>query len=108
MKYLLIILFFIPMIVFSQDKVKFVAVGVTCSMCSNAIHKSLSMDKTIEKIEPNLETQEWVVKYKEGKFNKESVKVLEKRVEDAGFSISKLWINDELIFDKNKKRKNGN
>ena len=56
MKKLLLILLFIPLFSFSQDKVKFVASGLTCSMCSRAVYKSLQSDKDIIKIESNLET----------------------------------------------------
>lgn len=92
---------------FGQDKVRFYAAGVTCSMCSSAIHKSLSSDRSILKVDPNLDTQEWTLEYKTGSFQLESLK---KRVEDAGFSVSKVWFNNELILDntKKKKTKNGN
>ena len=87
---------------FSQDKVKFYAAGVTCSMCSSAIHSSLKTDKSISKIDPNLQTQEWYLEYKTGEFKIENLK---KRVEDSGFSITKLWLNGELVFDITKSRK---
>lgn len=107
MKKILLFLFLLPIICFSQDKVKFTAAGVTCSMCSNAIHKSLTTDKNIRKVDPNLQTQEWVVEYNTGDFKIENLK---KRVEDAGFSLAKVWLNGELILDntKKKKKKDGN
>jgi copper chaperone CopZ len=92
--------------VIGQTKVKFIAAGVTCSMCSNAIHKSLKSDRGIKSIEPNLQTQEWIVEYKNGTFKEEeSVQMLEKRVKDAGFSIQRLWVNDKLVIDRGKRRK---
>lgn len=106
MKKLLLILFFLPLMSLSQDKVKFLASGLTCSMCSKAVHKSLSTDKTIKKIEPNLETQVWYLEYEKDKFD---VRALNKKIEDAGFSLSKVWLNDKLIFEyKKTKQKNGN
>lgn len=102
MKKLLVILLFLPIFTIAQDKVKFIAAGITCSMCSNAIMKSISTDKSIKKIDPNLNTQEWNLEYPKGEFK---IDVLKKNVEEAGFSLSKVWLNDELIFD-NKKRKN--
>lgn len=87
--------------VLGQDKVKFVAAGVTCSMCSNAIHKSLSEDKTIKEVNPNLQTQVWNLEYKTGEFNLE---LLNKRVENAGFSIQKVWLNEKLIYEKKRGR----
>lgn len=89
--------------VIGQDKVRFVAAGVTCSMCSNAIHKSLSQDTTIKEINPNLQTQVWNLDYKVGEFNLESLK---KRVESAGFSLQKVWFNEQIIYEK-KRNRNG-
>ena len=105
MKKILFILFFLPIICFSQDRVKFTAAGVTCSMCSNAIHKSLTTDKNIKKVDPNLQTQEWTIEYNKGEFKIENLK---KRVEDAGFSLAKVWLNGDLILDNTKKKKNKN
>jgi copper chaperone CopZ len=102
MRYILFILFFLPILTIGQDNVKFIAGGVTCSSCSNAIYKSLQSDKKILKIESNLETQEWDLKYKTGDFKIEDLKKL---VEDAGFSIYKLWVNNELILNKKTKIK---
>jgi copper chaperone CopZ len=104
-KILTILIFCLPIFSFGQDKVKFLAAGVTCSLCSNAIHKNLTQDKKIEKLDVNLQTQEWNLTYEKGKFNLDSLK---QRVENAGFSLAKVWINDQVIFDKTKKRKNGN
>jgi hypothetical protein len=96
-------MFLVPIFSLGQEKIKFTAAGITCSMCSSAIHKSLQTDKSIIKIDPNLNTQEWYVEYKSGEFNVEN---LTKKVEDAGFSIEKIYLNDKLIFDrKNKKKK---
>ena len=88
-----------------QDKVKFYAAGVTCSMCSKAIHNSLSSDNTITKINPNLNTQEWFLEFKTGEFK---IETLKRRVESAGFSLDKVWLNDQLIFTNTKKKKDGN
>ena len=102
MKKFILALLFLPLFTLSQDKVKFLAAGVTCSMCSSAIHRSLQSDKAITFIAPNLETQEWYLEYEpKGSFKLESLK---KRVEDAGFSLAKVWLNNELILE-NKKRK---
>lgn len=102
MKKLLLILLFVPLFTIGQDKVKFIAAGVTCSMCSNAIFKSITTDKSVQKVDPNLQTQEWNLEYPKGEFKLE---VLKKKVEEAGFSLAKVWLNNELIFD-SKKRKN--
>jgi hypothetical protein len=101
-KHILFILFFLPIFTIGQDNVKFIAGGVTCSSCSNAIYKSLQSDKKILKIETNLDTQEWNLEYKNGDFKIEDLKKL---VEDTGFSIYKLWVNNELILNKKTKVK---
>lgn len=101
MKKLFLILFLLPSLLFSQDKVKFVAGGVTCSLCSNAIQKSLQQDKNIKKVDVNLDTQEWILEYSENSFTIESLK---KRVEDAGFSLMKVWRGDKIIYEKKRKK----
>ncbi len=102
MKKLLLTLLFIPLFSFSQDKVKFVASGLTCSMCSRAVYKSLQSDKDIIKIETNLETQEWNIEYKQGTYTYDKLK---KSVEGAGFGVEMVWLNGELIVDNKKKKK---
>ncbi len=100
MKKLLLILLFIPLFGLSQDKVKFISSGLTCSMCSRAVYKSLQSDKDILKIETNLETQEWNIEYKQGTYTYDKLK---KSVEGAGFGVEMVWLNGELIIN-NKKR----
>ncbi len=102
MKKLLFTLLLLPLFILGQDKVKFVASGLTCSMCSKAVHNSLSNDKSILKIDPNLQTQEWNLEYPKGEFK---IETLKKKVQDAGFDITKVWLNGELIFDSRKKKK---
>lgn len=104
MKKLILILLFFPLFSLSQDRVKFIAAGVTCSMCSSAIHKSLHSDKDVLKIDPNLETQEWNIEYKQGTYTLDKLK---KSVEGAGFSVDRVWLNGELVFSNKKNKKNG-
>ena len=101
MKKLLLILLLIPLFSLSQDKVKFIASGLTCSMCSRAVYKSLQSDKDVVKIETNLETQEWNVEYKQGTYTSDKLK---KSVEGSGFSVERIWMNGELMIDNRKKR----
>jgi copper chaperone CopZ len=101
MKILLLILLLIPLFGLSQDKVKFIASGLTCSMCSRAVYKSLQSDKDVVKIETNLETQEWNIEYKQGTYTSDKLK---KSVESAGFSVERIWLNGELMIDNRKKR----
>jgi len=102
MKKLLLILLFIPLFGLSQDKVKFISSGLTCSMCSRAVYKSLQSDKDIIKIESNLETQEWNIEYKQSTYTYDKLK---KSVEGAGFGVEMVWLNGELIIDNRKKKK---
>ncbi len=102
MKKLLLILLFIPLFGLSQDKVKFISSGLTCSMCSRAVYKSLQSDKDILKIETNLETQEWNIEYKQGTYTYDKLK---KSVEGAGFGVEMVWLNGELIIDNRKNKK---
>ena len=96
------LLLVIPLFSFSQDRVKFIASGLTCSMCSRAVYKSLQSDKDIIKIESNLETQEWNIEYKQGTYTYDKLK---KSVEGAGFGVEMVWLNGELIIDNRKKKK---
>ena len=93
------LLLVIPLFGIAQDKVKFVASGLTCSMCSRAVYKSLESDKDIVKIESNLETQEWNIEYKQGTYTYDKLK---KSVESAGFSVERIWLNGKLIVDNKK------
>jgi len=102
MKKILMILLLIPLFGVAQDKVKFVASGLTCSMCSRAVHKSLESDKDIIKIESNLETQEWNIEYKKGTYTFDKLK---SKVEGAGFGVEIVWLNGELIIDNRKNKK---
>ena len=102
LKRVMLILTLLPFSVLGQDKVKFIAAGVTCSMCSNAIHKSLSIDSSIKEVNPNLQTQEWHLEYSAGTFKLETLK---RKVEDAGFSLAKVWLNNQIIYENKKKKK---
>ena len=96
------LLLVIPLFSFSQDRVKFIASGLTCSMCSRAVYKSLQSDKDIVKIETNLETQEWNIEYKQGTYTYDKLK---SKVEGAGFGVEIVWLNGELIIDNRKNKK---
>ena len=96
------ILLLIPLFGVAQDKVKFISSGLTCSMCSRAVYKSLQSDKDILKIETNLETQEWNIEYKLGTYTYDKLK---KSVEGAGFGVEMVWLNGELIIDNRKNKK---
>ena len=70
------------------NKVSLQASGLTCSMCSNAINKSLQSLDYIEKVTANIKTSTFDIKFKPGaavNFDQ-----LKKKVEDAGFFVANL------------------
>jgi copper chaperone CopZ len=64
------------------------ASGLTCSMCSNAIYKSLQAVSFIDKVDSDVETSTFEVTFKEEKVDLDA---LQKAVEKAGFSVSQLY-----------------
>lgn len=66
------------------------ASGLTCSMCSKAIYKSLQKVSTIQKVDVNIETSEYTIAFKPGAaIELDEVK---KAVENAGFSVSAMQV----------------
>lgn len=64
------------------------ASGLTCSMCSNSIYKSLKTISFIEEIDSDVETSTFNIKFKT---NQEvDLDALQKAVEKAGFSVANL------------------
>lgn len=66
------------------------ASGLTCAMCSNAINKALSKLSFIEKVESEISTSSFKIRFKDGAavdFDE-----MRKKVEGAGFSIAKLQV----------------
>ncbi len=67
-------------------KVSIQASGLTCSMCSNSINKSLKTVDFVEHVNPNIKTSSFEITFKQGTnvdFDK-----LKKKIEDAGFSVA--------------------
>lgn len=67
-------------------KVSMQASGLTCSMCSNAINKSVKTLPFVEKVMANIQTSTFEVSFKPG--SKVDFDLLKKKVEDAGFFVS--------------------
>lgn len=87
-------LFFIIVVLFAAHtqaqvtKVNLQASGLTCSMCSNAINKSLKTIDYIDKVMANIKTSTFEISFKPGaKINFDQLK---KKVEDAGFSVANM------------------
>lgn len=74
---------------FSQVKsVSLQASGLTCSMCSNAINRSLKTLDFVEAVKPNIATSTFEITFKPNSsidFDR-----LKNKVEDAGFFVSKF------------------
>lgn len=88
MKYIILILALAVSVAGKSQviKVDLLASGLTCSMCSNAIHKSLEKLDFVDVIRPNIEEHTFNITFKEGMdvdFDK-----IRKRVEDAGFFVA--------------------
>lgn len=84
-----IIAAFLAMSVQAQvSKVSLQASGLTCSMCSNSINKSLKSLDYVEKVMANIKTSTFDIVFKPGaavNFDQ-----LKKKVEDAGFFVANL------------------
>jgi len=89
MKKLIIIitvLFFIATANAQVIKASLQASGLTCSMCSNAINKSLRSLDFVDKVEANIKNSSFEMSFKPGSnvdFDK-----IKKKVEDAGFFVA--------------------
>ena len=76
-------------------KVTLQASGLTCSMCSNAINKSLKSIEFVDKVEANIKSSSFDISFKPGA--KVDYDRLKKKVQDAGFFVAKLEAN--INFD---------
>ena len=70
------------------SRVSLQASGLTCSMCSNSINKSLRTLDFVEKVDANIETSTFEITFKPG--SKVDFDKLKSKVEDAGFFVSKF------------------
>ncbi len=66
------------------------ASGLTCSMCSNAVFKSLNTVPFVESVDSDVETSTFIIKLRSGEIIDPAA--LYKAVEKAGFSISNLTL----------------
>lgn len=64
------------------------ASGLTCSMCSNSINKSLQSLDFVEKVQANIKNSSFDITFKPG--IKVDIDQLKEKVEDAGFFIASL------------------
>lgn len=81
-------------------KAELLASGLTCSMCSFAIEKSLSQLSFIDSITTDLDHTTYILHFNTAKVV--DINQIKKKVEDAGFSIASLvlYINTQaLVLD---------
>lgn len=87
---LLLMVIFISMTVKAQvTKVSMQASGLTCSMCSNAINKSLKTLDFVDKIDADMKSYTFEITFKTG--HKVDFDQIKRKVEDAGFSVSSFF-----------------
>lgn len=77
------------------------ASGLTCSMCSKAIFKSLTKVPFISNIDVDVEKSTYIVHFKDGE--KIVLDDLKKAVQDAGFSVANMQVtmsfNNTQVFN---------
>jgi len=77
---------------FSQiSKASLQASGLTCALCAKSIYTNLTSLGFIESVDTDLETSSFLILFKPGaKIDNDAIR---KKVEDAGFSVSKLLLS---------------
>lgn len=83
------------------SKVSLQASGLTCSMCSNSINKSLKTLDFVEKVMADIKTSTFNISFKPGA--EVNFDQLKKKVEDAGFFVANLTATvnfSNLIIEK--------
>ena len=68
-----------------------IASGLTCSMCSKAIYKSLVKVNTIQDIKVDIKNSSYLITFKQGV--NVSLEAIRNAVEDAGFSVASLKVD---------------
>ncbi len=81
------------------SKVTIQASGLTCSMCSNSIHKALKSIVYVDKVYANIKNSSFDISFKPGA--NVNFDELKKKVEDAGFFVASfkasILLNDVAI-----------
>jgi len=76
---------------FSQtSKASLQASGLTCALCAKSIYTNLTSLGFVESVDTDLETSSFLIVFKPGA--KLDIDAIRKKVEDAGFSVSKLLL----------------
>jgi copper chaperone CopZ len=94
--YMLVFGLFIQSVAISQiQSVTLQASGLTCSMCSRAIYKSLQKVPSVAKVKEDLAHSSYSVQFKDP--GNVSLENLKKAVIDAGFSVA--WMEVKVNFN---------
>ncbi|MCW3093932.1 MAG: heavy metal transporter [Ferruginibacter sp.] len=95
-------LFFLLAIIYSPNagaqltKVSLQASGLTCSMCSNSVYKSLKTIPFVDKIEPNIKTSTFEITFKQN--SNVNFNMLRDKVEDAGYAYTENIKDKEYVL----------
>lgn len=76
------------------NKVEIVATGLTCSMCSNAINKQLLSLPDVNKVDIDLNKNQFTVTLKAN--NNYTPKTFKDKIEDAGFFVGSMIISMQV------------
>ncbi len=88
----LIIILFLSVAANAQlTKVNLQASGLTCSMCSNSINKSLKTLDFVDKVNANIKNSTFEITFKPN--SKVDFDKIKKKVEDAGFTVAVFSAN---------------
>ena len=71
------------------------ASGLTCSMCSNSINKSLKTLDFVERVEPDIKKYEFKIFFKPN--SNVDFDLIRRKVESAGFAVSSFYA--DIRFD---------
>ncbi len=85
------------------------ATGLTCAMCSNAIHKALQKVPFVESVKADIKNSVFSIVFKSNSVV--DIDALKESVEDAGFSVGSLKLTgafSEVKIEKDKHIKIGN
>lgn len=94
-KIIIIALLLLPIITIAQvKKITIQASGLTCSMCSNAINKSLQALPFVEKTIPNIKNSSFDIYLKKEAIY--SFDLIKESVEEAGFSVASFYVTIDM------------
>ena len=75
-------------------KVTLQASGLTCSMCTKAVHNALNEVSFVEKVQVDIKNQQYNITFKEG--TAIEFDALQKAVDDAGFGVAGFTVTAKL------------